>query len=153
MGMPDTRKIYVWSVPDGAVENVKTVKSCVLHHTKASRVMAFDPTERVVAGGDATGRILCWYNVGELTFALKSSEDDKPPVSEDGGDIKGGVRGTDDADACSTYHWHANEVKSLLYSVDGTYLFSGTYSHLEMEILSQIWNFISEIYFARNSEV
>ncbi|CAM6129488.1 unnamed protein product [Calypogeia fissa] len=124
VGMPDKRKIWVWSVPDGTIKNSSAVKSTVLHHTKAIKVMAFDPTETVVAGGDETGRILCWYNVGERSFSANGSDGSNASLSIDG-DIKGGVRGTDDAEACTTYHWHANEVKSLLYSVDGTYLFSG----------------------------
>jgi NET1-associated nuclear protein 1 (U3 small nucleolar RNA-associated protein 17) len=123
VGMADNRKIWVWNVRDGAAEHVSSLKSCVLHHTKANKVLAFDPTETLMAGGDNTGRILFWYNVGERTFPAKSSEVNATLLND--GDVKGGVRGTDDAQACTTFHWHANEVKSLLFAVDGTYLFSG----------------------------
>jgi len=36
-----------------------------------------------------------------------------------------GVRGRDDASALTTHHWHAHEVKSLVFTVDGVYLLSG----------------------------
>eukprot|EP00897_Mesotaenium_endlicherianum_P009189 jgi/Mesen1/8299/ME000451S07507 len=36
-----------------------------------------------------------------------------------------GVRGVDNAEACTTYHWHAHGVRVLAYSEDGVYLLSG----------------------------
>ncbi|GFS45286.1 transducin/WD40 repeat-like superfamily protein [Actinidia rufa] len=40
-------------------------------------------------------------------------------------DERPGVRGDDDADSCTTWHWHSSEVKLLLFSSDGAYLYSG----------------------------
>lgn len=36
-----------------------------------------------------------------------------------------GVRGDDDADSCTVWHWHSAEVKILFFSSDGAYLYSG----------------------------
>ncbi|CAB4269057.1 unnamed protein product [Prunus armeniaca] len=36
-----------------------------------------------------------------------------------------GVRGDDDADSCTTWHWHPAGKVSLSFSSDGAYLYSG----------------------------
>lgn len=36
-----------------------------------------------------------------------------------------GVRGKDDAESCTTWHWHPAEVNVLSLSSDGAYLYSG----------------------------
>lgn len=89
----------------------------MLHHTKNLTVLAFHPIERIVAAGDVTGRILIWRGFGNRTFSLGGglmNEDESP-----------GVRGDNDADSCSTLHWHPAEVKVLHFSSDGAYLYSG----------------------------
>jgi NET1-associated nuclear protein 1 (U3 small nucleolar RNA-associated protein 17) len=78
--------------------------------------LAFHPSERIVAGGDSTGRILIWRAFGKAKFsgAAGAANDDRD-----------GVRGQDDADTCTTLHWHSSEVKFLKFASDGAYLFSG----------------------------
>ena len=90
-----------------------------MHHTKKLTAFAFHPTERLVAAGDETGRILIWRGFGNNTYSsekgrLIKNEEDRP-----------GVRGDDEADSCSTWHWHSGEVKVLSFSSDGAYLYSG----------------------------
>lgn len=94
-----------------------------MHHTKNFTTFAFHPTERIVAAGDVTGRILIWRGFGNRTFSVG----DKSPIGElmkiEGG--RPGVRGDDDADSCTVWHWHSAEVKVLFFSSDGAYLYSG----------------------------
>jgi hypothetical protein len=40
-------------------------------------------------------------------------------------DERDGVRCQDDADTCTTLHWHSSEVKFLKFASGGAYLFSG----------------------------
>lgn len=97
-------------------------KKITLHHTKKLTVLAFHQTERIVAAGDVTGRILVWRGFGYRTFCTGHelvcgrlvNKEDRP-----------GVRGSDDADSCSTWHWHSGEVNVLSFSSDGAYLYSG----------------------------
>ncbi|KAL0363010.1 UNVERIFIED_CONTAM: Pentatricopeptide repeat-containing protein, chloroplastic [Sesamum calycinum] len=98
-------------------------KKIRLHHTKSFTALAFHPTERVVAAGDITGRILIWRGVGHKTClndgklingGLNTDAEDKP-----------GVRDDDDADSCTTWHWHSSQVNVLFFSSDGAYLYSG----------------------------
>ena len=109
----------MWSVP--AIDSGRSLaKKITLHHSKTLSVLAFHPTERIVAAGDVTGRILVWRGFGYRTFStsdeLMNKEEEHP-----------GVRGNDDADSCSTWHWHSAEVKVLSFSSDGAYLYSGKY--------------------------
>ncbi|CAN4103824.1 unnamed protein product [Withania somnifera] len=122
MGICDKRKLRIWEIPTkdsvGAV-----LKKIRLHHTKTLSTLAFHPTERIVAAGDVTGRILIWRGVGEHNFSSGNKQ-------QNGGLMKDmeerpGVRGNDDADSCTTRHWHSAEVKVLFFSSDGAYLFSG----------------------------
>ena len=71
-----------------------------------------------MAGGDVTGRILIWRCFGNSKFS-ESSVKSKEYEGRDG------VRGDDDADTCTTWHWHSSSVKFLKFSSDGAYLFSG----------------------------
>lgn len=98
-------------------------KNITLHHTKNLTVLAFHPTKRIVAAGDVTGRILVWrgfgYRIlsmgdGLVSGRLVNKEEERP-----------GVRGNDDAESCSTWHWHSGEVNVLSFSSDGAYLYSG----------------------------
>ncbi|XP_023900086.1 uncharacterized protein LOC112011971 [Quercus suber] len=116
-GIRNKRKLHVWSVP--AIDSGRSLaKKITLHHSKTLSVLAFHPTERIVAAGDVTGRILVWRGFGYRTFStgdeLVNKEEEHP-----------GVRGNDDADSCSTWHWHSAEVKVLSFSSDGAYLYSG----------------------------
>lgn len=99
------------------------LKKITLHHTKTFTALAFHPTERIVAAGDVTGRILIWRgfgthkfqdNSGLLNTRSMNDEEDKP-----------GVRDNDDAESCSTWHWHSAGVRHLSFSSDGAYLYSG----------------------------
>ncbi|XAR63690.1 hypothetical protein NMG60_11023719 [Bertholletia excelsa] len=121
-GIRDKRKLRIWNVPAKDAERTD-IKKIRLHHTKNFTILAFHPTERIVAAGDVTGRILIWRNFGERTFlgggklingGSMNNEDERP-----------GVRGDDDAESCTTWHWHSSEVKQLLFSSDGAYLYSG----------------------------
>ncbi|KAF5948962.1 hypothetical protein HYC85_014919 [Camellia sinensis] len=121
-GIRDKHKLCVWNAPTKDAERTES-KKIRLHHTKNLTTLAFHPTERIVAAGDETGRILIWWGFGNKAFSLGSklinggltnNEDDRP-----------GVRGHDDADSCTMWHWHSAEVKLLLFSPDGAYLYSG----------------------------
>ncbi|KAL3575116.1 hypothetical protein D5086_023217 [Populus alba] len=121
-GIQFKRKLRIWKVPIAESERA-VVKKITLHHTKNMNVLAFHPTQRIVAAGDVTGRILIWRGFGDRTFAdgdglvsrkLTNNEEERP-----------GVRGNDDADSCTTWHWHSAEVNVLFFSSDGAYLYSG----------------------------
>lgn len=134
VGMVDTGKIWIWKVPRGTLEGASSIPCTLLHHTKVMTTLAFDSTETRVAAGDQTGRILIWENVGERDFVTITSDGTgkspgkkglkphktKPEIVE-----SGGVRYDDDAATLTTYHWHPNEVKTLLFSSDGVHLLSG----------------------------
>ena len=98
------------------------IKRITLHHTKNLTVFAFHPTERIVAAGDVTGRILIWRSFGSRTFSLGGLTNGRAMNNED---ERPGVRGDDDADSCATWHWHSAEVKVLSFSFDGAFLYSG----------------------------
>ncbi|KAG6770070.1 hypothetical protein POTOM_025737 [Populus tomentosa] len=121
-GIQFKHKLRIWKVPTAESERA-VVKKITLHHTKKMNVLAFHPTQRIVAAGDVTGRILIWRGFGDRTFAdgdglvsrkLTNNEEERP-----------GVRGDDDADTCTTWHWHSAEVNVLFFSSDGAYLYSG----------------------------
>ncbi|KAM7495713.1 hypothetical protein LguiB_030322 [Lonicera macranthoides] len=119
-GIRDKRKIRIWEVLKNDFERV-VFKKIRFHHTKDLTTLAFHPTKRIVAAGDVTGRILIWRGFGNRTFSEKlengglvNNEDDGP-----------GVRGDDDADSCTTWHWHSSEVMILFFSSDGAYMYSG----------------------------
>ncbi|XP_076898013.1 uncharacterized protein LOC143551471 [Bidens hawaiensis] len=120
-GILEKRKIRVWEAPEKNHKNV-SYRKIKLSHTKNLSCIAFHPTDRIMAAGDATGRILVWRGFGDKTFSGNNSENEKVMNDEDD---KPGVRGTEDADSCTTWHWHSSEVKVLSFSSDGAYLFSG----------------------------
>lgn len=121
-GIQDKRKIRIWNVPakDSERHDIKKIR---LHHTKKLTTLAFHPTKRIVAAGDVTGRILIWRGFGSRAFSLSDKRIKEALTSND--DDRPGVRGDDDADSCTTWHWHSAEVKLLLFSSDGAYLYSG----------------------------
>ncbi|GAQ80570.1 WD40 repeat protein [Klebsormidium nitens] len=61
VGTYDQHTVLVWRTADN--------KEVRLHHTKPIRNIAFHPSETMVAAGDASGRILAWYDVGALRDA------------------------------------------------------------------------------------
>lgn len=112
-------------MPNGQFEKLGA-KKITLHHTKDLTVLAFHPTQRTVAAGDVTGRILIWRGFGNRTFPVSGEEAGKKSFDSD--EDRPGVRGNDDADSCSTRHWHPTEVIALSFSSDGAYLYSGKMS-------------------------
>ncbi|XVE71837.1 hypothetical protein DITRI_Ditri10aG0183600 [Diplodiscus trichospermus] len=121
-GIRNKCKLHIWKVPDQGSEHA-AVRKITLHHTKKITVIALHPNQRIVAAGDVTGRILTWRGFGNITFAADNGAVNKKliDVQED----KPGVRDNDDADSCSTWHWHPAEVNVLSFSSDGAYLYSG----------------------------
>lgn len=124
--MHEKRKLRIWEIPEKDSDHVG-YKKIRLHHTRSITALAFHPTERVVAAGDVTGRILIWRGVGRRTFSnsklvngLNKDEEDRP-----------GVRDEDDADSCTTWHWHSAQVNVLFFSSDGAYLYSGISSNYQ----------------------
>lgn len=111
--------MHIWKVPAKSYRHDQ-IKKLKLHHTKNLTTLAFHPMEDIVAGGDATGRILLWRGFGKTRFSNQEKEE-RISMQKD----RPGVRGDDDADSCSTWHWHPSEVKCLSFSSDGSYLYSG----------------------------
>ncbi|XP_027329589.1 WD repeat-containing protein 75 [Abrus precatorius] len=122
LGIKDKRKLHIWKVPkmdsDSAVS-----KKITLHHTKTFTVLAFHPTERIVAAGDVTGRILIWRGFGAQKLLDSSGLVNGRSMNDV--EDKPGVRENDDAESCSTWHWHSAAVRLLSFSSDGAYLYSG----------------------------
>ncbi|PSR85460.1 WD repeat-containing protein [Actinidia chinensis var. chinensis] len=121
-GIRDKRKLRIWHVPEKDSERIE-IKKMRLHHTKTLTILAFHPTKRIVAAGDVTGRILVWRGFGNRAFSLSNRLKNGRLMTYE--DERPGVRGDDDADSCTTWHWHSSEVKLLLFSSDGAYLYSG----------------------------
>ncbi|CAO2842038.1 unnamed protein product [Amaranthus hypochondriacus] len=121
-GIQIKRTLYIWKVPsndsDGAV-----VKKMRLHHTKTFTTFAFHPNSSIVAAGDVTGRILVWRGFGTRTLLKGNKQANGKLMKYE--DERDGLRGDDDAESCSTWHWHSSEVKFLAFSSDGAYLYSG----------------------------
>ena len=121
-GIRDKRKLRIWHVPEKDSERIE-IKKMRLHHTKTLTILAFHSTKRIVAAGDVTGRILVWRGFGNRAFSLSNRLKNGRLMTYE--DERAGVRGDDDADSCTTWHWHSSEVKLLLFSSDGAYLYSG----------------------------
>ncbi|CAL0325563.1 unnamed protein product [Lupinus luteus] len=122
LGIKDKRRLHIWKVPN--VDSDSAVpKKITLHHTKTFTVLAFHPTDRIVAAGDTTGRVLIWRGFGTQKFLDSSGLVNRRPMND--GEDKPGVRENDDAESCSTWHWHSSGVKLLSFSSDGAYLYSG----------------------------
>lgn len=94
-------KIHIWSTSVG-----KMAKGTTLHHTQLITVFAFHPTKRVLAVGDATGRVLIWKDIGDVKLTSVKSED----AAES---------------SCTAFNWHSDEVTVLNFSSDGASLYSG----------------------------
>ncbi|KAE8713811.1 hypothetical protein F3Y22_tig00110204pilonHSYRG00015 [Hibiscus syriacus] len=121
-GIRNKCRLHIWKVPDLGSEHA-AVRKITLHHTKKITAIAFHPTQRIIAAGDVTGRILTWRGFGNIAFSGSNGVENQKLISiqED----KPGVRDNDDADSCSTWHWHSAEVNVLSFSSDGAYLYSG----------------------------
>ncbi|CAD6269264.1 unnamed protein product [Miscanthus lutarioriparius] len=117
LGITNKRKLHIWSIPmqDFKPDKMRKIK---LRHTKQLTTLAFHPTERTVAGGDVTGRILIWRCFGNSKFS-ESSVKSKEYEGRDG------VRGDDDADTCDMALAFKQCEVSQIFSDDGAYLFSG----------------------------
>ncbi|KAL2245138.1 UNVERIFIED_CONTAM: U3 small nucleolar RNA-associated protein 17, partial [Sesamum indicum] len=122
IGTYERQKLRIWEIPEKDSEHVG-YKKIRLHHTKSFTALAFHPTERVVAAGDVTGRILIWRGVGHKT-CLNDGKLIRRGLNKDAED-QPGVRDDDDADSCTTWHWHSSQVNVLFFSSDGAYLYSG----------------------------
>lgn len=120
-GFCEKHKIRIWKVPEKDSDHAvhKTIR---LHHTKELNTLAFHPSKRIVAAGDVTGRILIWKHFGERMFSVTDKLENGDFMNAE---ERPGVRGDDDADVCTTWHWHSTVVKVLFFSSDGAYLYSG----------------------------
>lgn len=129
MGIKKLQQLNIWRVPNKNLksENMRKLK---LHHTRTLSCLAFHPTNSIVAAGDVSGRILIWRGFGKMRL----SQDGGGKMKIDRGD-RPGVRDGDDADSCSTWHWHSSEIRFLLFSSDEAYLFSGKLT----SIFSKMW--------------
>lgn len=123
IGISEKRKIRIWQIPRIDSDRV-VLKWTKLHHTKTITSFAFHPSKRIVVAGDITGRILVWRGVGHQRFKDSGS---KLITSGSMKDVEEnpGVRGNDDAESCTTWHWHSAEVYVLFFSPDGANLYSG----------------------------
>ncbi|PON75897.1 WD repeat containing protein [Parasponia andersonii] len=121
-GIHNKRRLHIWKVPASDSER-NVVKKITLHHTKGLTVLAFHPTERIVAAGDISGRILIWRGFGSQTFPISNKVVNRRLINNE--EERPGVRDDDEADSCSTWHWHPSEVNVLSFSSDGAYLYSG----------------------------
>ncbi|KAE9609864.1 putative transcription factor WD40-like family [Lupinus albus] len=122
LGIKDKRRLHIWKVPNTDSESA-VPKKITLHHTKTFTVLSFHPTDRIVAAGDVTGRVLIWRGFGTQKFLDSSGLVNRRPMND--GEDKPGVRENDDAESCSTWHWHSSGVNLLSFSSDGAYLYSG----------------------------
>ncbi|GBG89586.1 hypothetical protein CBR_g49376 [Chara braunii] len=116
--------VYVWlsSCANGGGPPYTCVR---LHHLgKNLSTLAIDQMETRVAAGAEDGEIRIWHNVGRATFGI-DRPDLKIPSFDMGNPKAGTFNENDDAQACTRLHWHADEVSSILFSEDGSYLFSG----------------------------
>lgn len=113
------RKLHIWKIPEADAQGIAPIK-IDFHHTRDLTVCAFHHTQKIVAAGDVSGRILIWRGFGIQAF---SEGVGRRSINDDG--ERPGVRGEDDADSCTTWHWHSTSVNVLSFSSDGAYLYSG----------------------------
>ncbi|XP_012075113.1 WD repeat-containing protein 75 isoform X2 [Jatropha curcas] len=121
-GICSKRRLSIWKVPSADHERA-AARKITLHHTKKMTVLAFHPTQRIVAAGDVTGRILIWRGYGNRIFSAGNGLVSERSMNNE--EERPGVRGDDDAESCTTWHWHSAEVNFLYFSSDGAYLYSG----------------------------
>ncbi|KAF5742893.1 WD repeat-containing protein 75 [Tripterygium wilfordii] len=67
-GIRDKRKIHIWKVPALEAELVE-IKKITLHHTKKMTVLAFHPTQNIIAAGGKEGVLVVWQlDTGKKKF-------------------------------------------------------------------------------------
>ncbi|XP_048447855.1 uncharacterized protein LOC103942418 isoform X2 [Pyrus x bretschneideri] len=121
-GIRNKRKLHIWRVP-AKDSKLMIAKNFTLHHTRNFTVLAFHPTQAIVAAGDTSGRILIWTGFRKGKFSDGDKRMNERSMNNE--DERDGVRGDDDADASSTWHWHGTGISVLSFSSDGAYLYSG----------------------------
>ncbi|RXH71570.1 hypothetical protein DVH24_018925 [Malus domestica] len=121
-GIRYKRKLHIWRVP--AIDSkLMIAKNITLHHTRNFNVLAFHPTQTIVAADDTSGRILIWTGFGKGIFSDGGKLMKGRSMNNE--DERDGVRGDDNAHASSTWHWHGAGISVLSFSSDGAYLYSG----------------------------
>ena len=81
-----------------------------LAHSSNLTSLAFHPRDPYLATGDATGKIVLWYNCLPAAAPAASVSASAPSSS---------------SPVVSLLHWHAHAVSCLSFTVDGSYLLSG----------------------------
>lgn len=111
----DRRVVFLWHaqalVSSDEERRSAALKPLTLHHTKNFTCVALSPNGDRAAAGDVTGRVLIWHGLREQL--------DNPSEASTG------VKGISPSVACTTLHWHASAVGTLLFSIDGAHLYSG----------------------------
>ncbi|PRQ37349.1 putative transcription factor WD40-like family [Rosa chinensis] len=120
-GIRNKRKLHIWRAP--AKDSKLPVAKITLHHTRNFTLLALHPTKRLVAAGDTSGRILIWRGFGNRKFSDGDKLVNQGSMNDEEG--RPGIRGDDDADSCTTWHWHPTGINLLRFSSDGAYLYSG----------------------------
>nr|XP_028952462.1 LOW QUALITY PROTEIN: WD repeat-containing protein 75 [Malus domestica] len=121
-GIRYKRKLHIWRVP--AIDSKLMIsKNITLHHTRNFNVLAFHPTQTIVAADDTSGRILIWTGFGKGIFSDGGKLMKGRSMNNE--DERDGVRGDDNAHASSTWHWHGAGISVLSFSSDGAYLYLG----------------------------
>ena len=133
LGAFERHSVTIWSL---RTEECGAVSfSCVLrhHHSKPVTALAFSHDNNIVAAGDITGRIILWDG-------LSASQPVPESVSTRDDVVDHVVRVVQERRSaaceqismkrqksllCSTLHWHAQPVRCLCFTADGSYLLSG----------------------------
>eukprot|EP00878_Enallax_costatus_P013093 GHUV01013681.1.p1 GENE.GHUV01013681.1~~GHUV01013681.1.p1 ORF type:complete len:298 (+),score=25.60 GHUV01013681.1:581-1474(+) len=120
----DRNSLFVWAA--GSWTAAGRSKPLNLVHTKPYTCAAFNPSESIIAAGDATGRILIWHNfptaLQEWATGATAAAAAAGVLSPDGsGSALPSVR----LPACTTVHWHAHAVGAVCFSAEGSFLMSG----------------------------
>lgn len=82
--------------------------------------------------GDATGRIVLWHGVRSAVEARVAAGAGANPTAEPG-DASAGHNVSR-----ATVHWHAEPVRCLAFSADGTYLLSGASEPLALRLVGVV---------------
>ncbi|BBG92853.1 Transducin/WD40 repeat-like superfamily protein [Prunus dulcis] len=128
-GIRNKRKIHIWRVP--AIDS-KTLS------LKEDYIASYKKLD-----GDVSGRILTWRGFGNRTFSDGGKLENGTSMNNE--EERPGVRGDDDADSCTTWHWHPAGISVLSFSSDGAYLYSDNQIHILKMPLMEIVKSISGI--------
>ncbi|KAI8464049.1 MAG: WD40-repeat-containing domain protein, partial [Monoraphidium minutum] len=115
LAAPDKFSLWVWAAGEDGGR-----RPANFHHVRQYTCCAIDPTDTILAAGDASGRIVIWHNFTAALAAGGASSSGAPPGGGGGGGGDGGGGA-----ACATVHWHAHPVGALAFSPDGSQLLSG----------------------------